>query len=253
MSTDATKKLVYVANWKMNMPAIQSTEWFAEHYEALSELGRTERIVICPTVPALFPLYSMILAKEQQTIMLGAQDCSVHAGGPFTGQIAAEDLKAIGAQFCILGHSESRTLLADTSITVARKCARALEHYMLPIVCIGETAQERAAGNTLEVLEGQLEPVLKILTETMAPMNFIAYEPVWAIGSGVTPTPEEIGAVLDHLKNLIPANFPGLHLLYGGSVTSKNAPELKKIALLSGFLVGNASLDFQEFKKIVEC
>jgi triosephosphate isomerase len=195
----------------------------------------------------------------ETSIALGGQDCATGSSGAYTGQISANDLLQLGCQFCIIGHSEQRRHCGQTDEAIATKCGRLIDNDISPIICIGETAEENKAGSTLTVLQKQLAPIIKLLKEreTVGADTeiIIAYEPVWAIGTGSTaPTNhlETVFAWLSKITNEVSCHIPW-RLIYGGSVTSSHAAQIKKVKGFNGFLVGGASLDFQEFEKIVKC
>lgn len=251
------KKYRYVANWKMSYNLNETLDYAARHYDAYEKLADTPSttIVICPTTIALYPLGKIF---GQSNIKLGAQDCSDHARGSFTGQTSAESIRATGASYCIIGHSERRRLCGETSAMIASKLEQLIDVHINPIICIGETLEENKAGKTLSALEEQLNPLLQIMNKKQALLSYtsvsIAYEPVWAIGSGLVPTHEHLETVYAWLLQKITKSGIQVQIqfLYGGSVTSKNIEQLKKMAFFDGFLVGGASLDFQEFEKIVQ-
>jgi triosephosphate isomerase len=250
------KKRFYIANWKMNL-TYEETITFATHsYDALISLANpTTTIVLCPSYPALYPLAQIFKATG---IYLGAQGCSNHQDGAFTGQVSAADLSSVGCTYCIIGHSEQRQFLGETHQTVAQKTILLLDAGISPIICIGETAEQNQQGQTIVTLEHQLTPLMQRIheRETLAhtlPL-LVAYEPVWAIGSGSLPTVKHLQTVYAWLKQFLTLHTPSLpwHMLYGGSISSATAQEFASITELDGFLIGGASLDFQEFEKIVK-
>lgn len=254
----ATNQL-YVANWKMYWTCAETLTFVARHYDDLCRLATTAKpatLTFCPTSTALHPLSTML---AETSITLGGQDCATGSSGAYTGQVSANDLLKLGCQYCIIGHSEQRRNCKQTDEAIATKCGRLIDNDISPIVCIGETAEENTAGATLTVLHKQLTPILTLLKEretlSVDTEIVIAYEPVWAIGTGATvPTNhlETVFAWLSKITNETSCHIPW-KLIYGGSVTSSNAAQIKKIKGFSGFLIGGASLDFQEFEKIVKC
>ncbi len=241
--------MIYAANWKMNKDPRESINFVENNAPGLKELTNNNTIIICPSFIALS---SLAIKTKPLGLALGGQDCSDHSKGAFTGQAAAHDIATTGATYCIVGHSECRNNNNDSSERVAEKCLRVIENNMTPIVCIGETAQEHHSNKTETVLAQQLAPIMSITNKNTAPI-IIAYEPVWAIGTGLTPTTDHLRKTFIFLFG-ITTKLPGeAQLLYGGSITSKNAASLKEIPHLEGFLIGGSSLDFQELKKIVEC
>lgn len=246
--------LLYVANWKMNMHAQaaaefidQAKEWVKKHPEM------QRRIILCPSFPLLLPLK---IDLNESNIYLGAQNCSEHEQGAYTSQVSARDLVDVGADFCLVGHSECRRFLHESNEAIGNKVSRLFEHLINPIVCIGETLQEYTEHKTLEILEQQLAPITHAIQSAHSWPNVltIAYEPVWAIGTGNIPQAQEIEQVFAWIKTYTAQHMTHvktIHILYGGSVDAENAQDLKAIPGLSGFLIGGASLDFQKFKNIV--
>ena len=260
-----SKRILYAANWKMAMPLVKGARFIAQYRAQLIQLAEQHTIVLAPSFLGLLPMAEIF---NNTQVHLAGQDCSDHTIGAYTGQIAAPELATAGARYCLVGHSERRRYNGETNIIVGIKATQACAAGLTPIICIGETADQRQAGSTEQILTEQLKPIfgaLKIASEAWrssleqkqgAPDKtplIIAYEPIWAIGTGITPTPAELAAIFSFLHKLIQQEPHTVQLLYGGSVTSTTAPELKKIPLLDGFLIGGASLDFQEFKNIVEC
>lgn len=245
---------LYVANWKMNMHAQAATEfvdhakeWIKHHPEL------KHRIIICPSFPLLLALK---IELNQSAIYTGAQNCSEYTHGAYTGQVSAHDLMEVGADFCLVGHSECRILLQESNQTIGNKVTRLFEQKINPIICIGETADEHAHEKTFEALNAQLAPIAQIIKTASSRPNtlIIAYEPVWAIGTGKTPHPQEIKAVIAWILSYAAQHIPDIkkiRIVYGGSIDTNNASQFKEIEGIDGFLIGGASLDFQKFKNIV--
>jgi triosephosphate isomerase len=206
------------------------------------------KIIFCPSSPALH-LFSALAQKD--SIALGAQDCSPFPNGPHTGDVDALSLKQLGCSYCIVGHSERRITYKESSELVAQKVAQLQLNQITPIICIGETAEEKERGATRTVLEAQLKPVLTVSAGTQGPL-MIAYEPVWAIGSGKQPTMNELAEIVAAIKKYSATiyNKP-IPVLYGGSVTAENISAIKKVAGIEGVLIGSASTDFNSLQKIV--
>lgn len=219
----------------------QAVAWITKHHEILKNFPD---IIICPSLDAL----STIGAKLQSTtIKLGAQNCSAHDLGAYTGEVAAQSLQEAGATYCIVGHSESRLHAHETDAMIAAKIHQLLSHGITPIVCIGETAQEREQHQTLGVLQRQLDAITPGLTNNI----IIAYEPRWAIGTNRTPTDQELAEVYDFLQTWTITNSISATLLYGGSVSSTTIKKLASIDKIDGFLIGKASTDYNELQKIL--
>ncbi len=246
--------LLYVANWKMNMDLEQAVKFFTSCKElVLANDYLEDNIIICPTFPQI-PIASMEL--EDMAISIGAQNCSEFAQGAYTGEVSASSLADIGCMFCIVGHSERRIIFKESNDTIAKKVVQLLNQEIDPIICIGETEQEFNDKKTFSVLEAQLRPIFQaIKVSQLKPEElFIAYEPVWAIGTGKTPDNDYIENIFDWIEDFKEkqlGNTIDSVLLYGGSVDPITAPMLKDISNLGGFLIGGASTDFQKFKKIV--
>lgn len=246
------QSLIYISNWKMAMPYEQAIEFIKSNsHEIQNFFNANTSIIVCPSFVALVPLIQL----SRDTVFMGAQDCSAYERGSFTGQVSAKDLSEIGVRYCIVGHSERRTLCHETDSEVAQKVEQLIKVGLTPIICVGETLQEREAGITTIILGDQLLPIFEVLKKHAEKTAIIAYEPIWAIGTGQIPTNQEIEMVFEFI--ISSAEKHGLKdclkLVYGGSVNEYNAQKLKKIPLLDGFLIGSASLDFQKLKKIVSC
>lgn len=243
---------IYFANWKMGMPSLEHAKLFCH------ELGRESKefrdsVIICPST---IHLYSLTHHFKDFGLHFGAQNCSEHEKGAYTGETAASSLQEIGINFCLVGHSERRKYHHETDSVIASKVEELLAHHINPIICIGETELEYAQKKTFEVLKTQLRLIIEDLNLS-APWPqkvYIAYEPVWAIGTGKSADASYLKDVFAWIKKYCGMHLPTdiqLVLLYGGSVDPVSAVPLKQIENLGGFLIGSASLDFQKFKKIV--
>lgn len=230
---------MFIANWKMQLSLKEEMEYCHDNLESLKK--SPHKIILCPSFPSLIG-FTQLLHKTD--IALGAQNCSAYTQGPYTGQVSAVSLAQAGCSYVLVGHSEERASCNLTDEDVAEKALRVLEAGMIPIVCVGETKEDHDAEKTHEVILHQLEPVLQKIEK--API-YIAYEPLWAIGVGETPQPEKLGALFSWLKTQI----QGVAFLYGGSVNEKTIKPLLEIDHISGFLIGGASLRFEEFKKLI--
>lgn len=251
------KQFTFVANWKTYFSTHQAQEWLIDHYKELARLADNNGhvIIVCPDMLSL-PTFAQKLNNSD--ISVGAQNCSDHNQGAFTGEITAQSLQDIECLYCIVGHSERRRLYGETTEMITKKAVNLFMLDLSPIICVGETAQERDAGKTIQIIGDQLLPILTAMQNIESGINvawYIAYEPVWAIGSNQTPTNDQINQVFEFITNLVHSMLPhaSFELLYGGSVDETNAKQLRTIPLLNGFLLGRASLDFQKFEKIVTC
>jgi triosephosphate isomerase len=232
-------------NWKMN-GLKQSVAVLGKIMQGEGELGRNIDLMICP--PATLIVTCAVVAIGSK-LQIGAQDCHAEASGAFTGDLSAEMLADAGATAVIVGHSERRTLHQESDAQVRAKALAAWRAGLLAIVCIGETRAERAAGQTLDVIGRQLDGSLP--DSATARNLVVAYEPVWAIGTGLTPTPADVAQAHALIRKRLGERFDGegamVRILYGGSVKPGNAGELLKLANVNGALVGGASLKAEDF------
>ncbi|MGE0251529.1 MAG: triose-phosphate isomerase [Dongiaceae bacterium] len=223
-----------IANWKMNGSKAGVLAYAAELLNFMAAEGKSHQMVICPPFP-----YLDIVAEnlDGSAVQLGAQDCHTQEKGAFTGDISAPMLADMGCKYVIVGHSERRQYHGESDDLIAQKLQSAQKAGLIPILCIGETGEERKANKTLSVLSRQL----KIAAGDLV----IAYEPVWAIGTGLTPSAAEIEAAHRHIRQELKTNKAPI--LYGGSVKPENAQEIFAIPGVDGALVGGASLKAADF------
>lgn len=247
------RKPVVAGNWKMNKTSEQARQLVADMLPGLQAVSQVEQ-VLCPPFPSIMAV-SAVLAGTQ--IGLGAQNMHWEASGAFTGEVAPMMVKEF-CKYVILGHSERRTYFHETDDTVNKKVIAALENELIPIVCIGETLTENEAGKTAEVVTRQILDGLKGIDPGKALQLIIAYEPVWAIGTGKAASGEGANLVMkDYIRPALSKVFDsdaanGIRVLYGGSVTGANALEFFKQPEIDGALVGGASLKPVDFVQIVE-
>ena len=239
------RKLI-VGNWKMNGNRLTNTELLA----AVEEAGPfTADVAVC----APFPYLSEVaLSLQGKRTMWGAQDCSSHEAGAYTGEVSAAMLVEFGCKYVIVGHSERRAYHAETDQLVADKAKIALAHNLIPIVCVGETLAEREANQTDAVVKRQMSAVIHTLGHCISQI-VVAYEPVWAIGTGKTATPGQAQAVHALLRTQLHAATPKsneMQVLYGGSVKPDNAAILFSQPDIDGGLIGGASLKAADFAAI---
>lgn len=201
-------------------------------------------VAICPPAPLLYPLSGLL---EGSTVWLGGQDCHYESCGAYTGEISPALLKSIGCRYVILGHSERRHYLKETSSLVKQKAEAAINAGLIPVICIGESEEERQSGRFMEVITTQLKESLpeRATAETVV----IAYEPVWAIGTGKVPQEHEIAAVHQAILKNLPER---LRILYGGSVKPANTRAIMSIPFVDGLLVGGCSLNADDFLHIIQ-
>ena len=247
------RKKFVAGNFKMNMTSSEVApylEVFRQETEKLNDVD----IVLIPPFTAIAKA-SEILGGTQK-IRIGAQNMSPEAKGAYTGEISATMLRDLFVRYVLVGHSERRRLFGETDELVRRKLVTALASELRPILCVGETLEERQAGQEKAVLEGQLRGALEGLTPDQISEVIVAYEPVWAIGTGLTATPEQAQEahlfIRDYLGKLAGTSLANkARILYGGSVTPANAKELMSQEDIDGALVGGASLDPRGFARIV--
>jgi triosephosphate isomerase len=246
------KKLI-AANWKMYKTPEQTREFFNAFLPLVKDHTRDE-IVVCPP---FINLPAAVEAAKGSNAMIGAQDMFWEKEGAFTGQISPEMLLAVGCTHVIIGHSERRQYFGETDDTVNRKLELALESGLTPIVCVGEVLEEREAGLTDEVLRRQCIGAFRGISAKKAAKMVIAYEPVWAIGTGKTATPQIAADAHETIRGEAAKSFgkdfaTALRILYGGSVKPDNAHELMSQSEIDGALVGGASLKPDAFTAIVK-
>jgi triosephosphate isomerase len=239
-------------NWKMNMTVSESLGFITALSHELKAVGSTD-VVIAPPYTAL---YSTGVALAETEFHLSAQNMHWEESGAFTGEISAEFLKDVGCEYVIIGHSERRQYFGETDEAVNKKIQAAMRHDLVPIFCVGERLDEREAGKTWEVIERQLTGGLSNVGLTDQPAMVVAYEPVWAIGTGKTATPaqaQEIHSMIrDHISESFNATVAeNMRILYGGSVKPSNSRELFSQNDIDGGLVGGASLNPEHFAAIV--
>ena len=245
------RKKVIAGNWKMNMLPDAAIR-FIDELTPLVKNTENE-VVLCVPYTDLF--YSL-LAAQNTNIKIGAQNMHWEESGAYTGEVSGKMLKSIGVEYVIIGHSERRQYFAETDETVNKKLHAAFKYGLKPIVCVGETLEEREAGKAEEIITSQTEKALEGLTDTQVENTIIAYEPIWAIGTGKTATKEDANDAIKSIRNKI-SNIYGqmvaerVIIQYGGSVKSSNAKELFTMSDIDGGLVGGASLKSDEFAKIV--
>ena len=239
-------------NWKMNGSLAANQELVAQLLEKLSGEGRVD-VALCVPYPYLDQVSRLV---QGSPIGLAAQDVSAHAAGAYTGEVSAVMLREFGCRYVLVGHSERRSLHGESDALVADKFAAARQAGMVPVLCLGETLAERQAGATLEVVFRQLDAVLESCGVAGLADAVLAYEPVWAIGTGLTATPEQAQEVHRALRQHVEARdarvAAGLRIVYGGSVKADNAARLFAQPDVDGGLVGGASLDAKDFLAICQ-
>jgi len=240
-------------NWKMHKDHREAVELVKDIAALTAGLNEVE-VAVCPPFTALADV-SRALREMDAGIKLGAQNVYPEPEGAFTGEISPAMLRALGVDYVIVGHSERREIIGEKDEFIAAKLRAVLDNGMIPILCVGETLREREAGKAAGKVEGQLEADLLTLTAAEVPWIVIAYEPIWAIGTGKTATPQDAEDMISHIRRGLASAYDEqtaekLRILYGGSVKSGNISDLMAMEDIDGALVGGASLDAKEFAAI---
>ena len=244
------KPTLLIGNWKMNLTPSEAGLFAKSLTEDLPTLSRTSVWI----APSLLSIPTVIDSLKDFPIDIGGQNVHWESTGAFTGETSPQALKNTGATFAIIGHSERRTLFGETSETVAQRMLGALGANLTPVVCIGETESERQAGQTEQVLANQLEPIFQNLTEHTFPKIVLAYEPVWAIGTGKVASSAEIQETHSFIHHLCHnKGFTATPIvLYGGSVNPSNAEAILSLDTVGGALVGGASLKKDQWLDLIK-
>jgi triosephosphate isomerase len=249
------KKLFVAGNWKMNTNS-QSSINLAKRLASGSVESAGHSVIVAVFPPFVY-LASVNKALDGSSIATGAQDVYFEPDGAFTGEISVSMLKDIGCNYCLCGHSERRHVIGETDELINKKVAAAINGGLLPILCIGELLSEREALQTNDIVTRQLEKGLAGLSEEKLAAVTIAYEPVWAIGTGLTATPQQAQEIHEFIRNLLAQMYNNqaadeIRILYGGSVKPGNAAELMGQQDVDGVLVGGASLKADDFLSIIK-
>lgn len=229
--------MIIALNNKCNL----TKEEFMSYQNQLNEIECQDKLILCPT-------HLFIGMVKLENIDLGAQNVSSTDCGAYTGEISASQLKSCNVKYCIVGHSERRKYQQETDIEINQKIKKLLEQNITPILCIGETKEEREDGKEKEIILNELEEDLKNLSEQDKTKVIIAYEPIWSIGTGIIPTEEQIIEIFNIIKDKIPNN----KVLYGGSANEENIDMLKQISTIDGYLLGGLSLKPDKLKIFIE-
>ena len=248
------RKQIVAGNWKMNKTFQEADELINSILEYIKKEDNTAEVVICP------PSVYLELASDQAnetTLMIGAQNMSCNESGAFTGEISAPMLESMGIDYCIIGHSERRKYFNESNEMLTGKVEMALKHDIAPIFCCGELLPEREKGNHFDVVKEQIEKALFHLSENDFSKIVLAYEPVWAIGTGMTATSGQAQEMHLYIRNLVKGKYGDevaqeITILYGGSCNAKNASELFSNPDVDGGLIGGASLKAEDFIQIVK-
>jgi triosephosphate isomerase len=248
------RRPIVAGNWKMNKTVSEALALVRELREAVSPVGNKVEVLVAPPFTALHPVHQAVAGSN---IGVAAQNCYWEASGAFTGEVSAPMAKEVGCAYVILGHSERRQLFAETDETVNSRAKAVVREGLLPILCVGETLQERDGGRTLEVVTRQVRGALAGFGAAEVSRFVLAYEPVWAIGTGRTATSDQAQEVHAHIRAQLAELYDGataeaVRIQYGGSVKPDNAAELMSRPDVDGALVGGASLKAQDFAAIVK-
>lgn len=230
------KKLI-AGNWKMHMNGDRA-DAFDEAMVAVSDTNHVDWLICAP-----YPYIANITNTHR-----GAQDCSEHGEGAYTGEVSASMIKDMSCEYCIVGHSERRAMHAETNKQVRAKATQVIDSNMISIICVGETLDEREAGQEMSIVENQIKESLS--AQSNAKNTVIAYEPVWAIGTGKAATSEDVLNMHNHIRSLLKsmlADGADMRIIYGGSVKPSNAAELLNLDNVDGALIGGASLKPDDF------
>ena len=247
------RKTLIAGNWKMNKTPTETKEYMAQ-LKTIMPKGRWCDVALC--VPAIC-IPAAVRAMRETRVGIGAENCSQHASGAYTGELATNMIVDAGCKYVLIGHSERREMYGETDASVNAKVLAALEAGLTPILCCGETLEQRDAGITAEHITMQIKLALAGVPEDKIRRVVIAYEPIWAIGTGRTATPEQAEEVCELIRGVIrklysSKNARAISILYGGSMNDKNAFELLAQPDIDGGLIGGASLVPEKFVKIIE-
>ncbi|MFH1764429.1 MAG: triose-phosphate isomerase [Gemmatimonadota bacterium] len=245
---------VIAGNWKMNLDPDEVREFF-QNFRPNLPPGRAPQILVFPSFVSLFA--ALVALPRDPEIGVGVQNIHWKPSGAFTGEVSAPMARAAGATHTLVGHSERRHVFGETDEEVALKVSAAFSAGLIPVICVGEKLEERRAGRLEEVILGQLDAVLPVLSGAGSAGVLLAYEPVWAIGTGETATPDDASQAHSILRTRLLETLggprsEGIPILYGGSVKPANAAELLRAPHVGGVLVGGASLDPTSFSRIAE-
>ena len=247
------RKAIIAGNWKMNMLPSE-VKAFTEELRPLLPRQKTCEVALCVPATHISPLRRSL---KDSRIAVGAEDVSVHEKGAYTGEVSADMLSDLGVHYVIVGHSERRAYHSETDFMVGEKAAAVLDRGMNPIICVGETLEQRERGITMEHISCQVLAALSFVPDEKVRQCVIAYEPIWAIGTGKTATPQEAEEVCEGIRAVIRSRHGArvarsVSILYGGSMNPKNAKELLSMPDIDGGLIGGASLKPADFAKIID-
>lgn len=247
------KKMLIAGNWKMHKNLGEAISLAIDIAYWVQRNNVRSNVAICPPFPFLREIARLI---EYSPVKIGAQNCHFEPEGAYTGEVSPRMLASIGCEYVIIGHSERRTYFLESDELINKKIISALEFGLKPIFCIGETLQERQDGKTFEVLERQIRIGLQNVPSDLLRRIVVAFEPVWAIGTGISAKREQIDEAHRFIREFLTNNFgenaSEMLILYGGSLNPQNAQEILSIPNVNGGLIGKASLEASDFTKIIE-
>ncbi|WP_226580435.1 triose-phosphate isomerase [Halobacillus litoralis] len=247
------RKQVIAGNWKMNKTHREAEDFIQTAKNEVPSSEQVESIVCAP-----FPfLQKLVEETEGTSLKIGAQNMHFEESGAFTGEVSPVMLKELGVTYVVLGHSERREIFKETDEDVNKKVHAAFNHGLTPIICVGESLEQRESNQTMDVVETQVKKALDGLTNEQCAETIIAYEPIWAIGTGRTATSEQANEVCTHIRKVVSEYVnedaaEAVRIQYGGSVKPANVDELLSQSDIDGALVGGASLEADSFLKLVE-
>lgn len=246
------RKPIIAGNWKMNLSHIEALQLVGEIYEGIGREALPE-IVVAPPFTSLFTLSEYL--KDKTSIKLAAQNMHWENSGAFTGEISPQMLKALNVEYAIVGHSERRHIMGENNDQISAKVETALNNNLVPILCVGETLEERNKSLTEKIIKEQIDAVFTKRLSNPEKI-VIAYEPVWAIGTGINAEPEDANAVAALIRNILNEHVSGvadiIRIQYGGSVTDENVDDIMSMPEIDGVLVGGASLKADKFLRIIK-
>ena len=249
-------KKIIIGNWKLNLDHLEAIQLLQKiNYSLPVDIEENIEIVLSPSFTSLRSLQTVI-SSDKLKIKLSSQNVSQYTSGAYTGEISAAQLKKLEIEYAIVGHSERRTLFNEVDSVINDKVNRLIDSEIVPIFCFGESIDERKSGTYLNFIENQINEGLKGLRKDKVNKLVVAYEPIWAIGTGEVASLENIVEVLDYVKNIIKKkpffNDDNIKFIYGGSVSPDNAEDILNSKIVDGALVGGASLDASKFVDIIK-
>lgn len=245
------RKPIIAGNWKMNKTRDEALQFIYAVKDNVVSKNEVESVICAP-----FPYLRCLVKRQGSDLRIGAQNMHFEPSGAFTGEVSPNMLQGIGVTYVVLGHSERREMFNETDETVNKKVHASFEHHLVPIICVGESLENRENGTTNEVVDIQTIAALKGLTPEQVKQMVIAYEPIWAIGTGRTATAEQANETIGYIRSVVERVYgkevaDAIRIQYGGSVNPSNIKELMAQEHIDGVLVGGASLDPQSFLALV--